>query len=476
LSQQGAVGTRQRIGNECSERREIHLNLQQDSNIAVSHPDTMDVKSGEWLKRPDVLPSNTEIQQAFSILDNCFSEISCSGSRPENQSFKSPSLDDIPAFKGRIKTVQDALVLYEAAIRGTIHSFEPKQGHFYREKVSSGDVFIRHWNKKEHHTWYDLLSWGKASIGNGITVYSEVEKEGFKIPKENGLTKILATVEIEDRKWQLIAYSTRSNQENLTTPTQDPKFQGINPCKPLKEFVKLHWKTDRRIGKSIILFHFLFVHWLTRRYWTDKTGKSVTACNYFEDIIAFVDELDQLAMAVPNDKLQPESERSQERLGATRSPSWASGKPTVVIPPSKNLKIKQYRQLLKRARIAVSSVEDPWDSGTMSLLNTANNCLTSVIQMQNEILRDLQDLWEECQERPDVVRKVGDTSGAAAGGDTSGAAAGGPSKDEEHIPDTTTSSVVTETSGSKREGTHDPRLGQSYDDTNLLLLLLMKAS
>src|SRR5450755_171381 len=82
-----------------------------------------------------------------------------------------------PTFQGHVNTTHDALLLFEACIRGTL-SHIPRRPHD-RERnqlVRSGCVFIYEENASGIKRWTDGVPWSPSRILGNFLVYRELER------------------------------------------------------------------------------------------------------------------------------------------------------------------------------------------------------------------------------------------------------------------------------------------------------------
>ncbi|KAJ6001226.1 hypothetical protein N7481_001635 [Penicillium waksmanii] len=87
----------------------------------------------------------------------------------------SPMLE--PTFRGYVASTQDALILFEACLIGTLHLI-PRRPYF-RERsrlVRSGNIFIYKEQSSGIRRWTDGVTWSPSRIRSNFLIYRELEE------------------------------------------------------------------------------------------------------------------------------------------------------------------------------------------------------------------------------------------------------------------------------------------------------------
>ncbi|KAH9206101.1 Gti1/Pac2 family-domain-containing protein [Leptodontidium sp. 2 PMI_412] len=181
-----------------------------------------------------------------------------------------------PTFYGHIASTQDALLLFEACLSGTLnHVARRPYDHERVSLIKSGNVFIYEEHSSGIKQWTDGMAWSPSRIFRNFLVYRELERsfsreekqralDGYNPVttaassfdpqslnllsketkrsligdladsydfKEDGLVKKSVTITVGGISHYLISYYTVADvmYSKFTTPTKDARFQHITP-------------------------------------------------------------------------------------------------------------------------------------------------------------------------------------------------------------------------------------------------------
>ncbi|TQS33917.1 hypothetical protein Golomagni_05724 [Golovinomyces magnicellulatus] len=96
----------------------------------------------------------------------------------------------VPTFRGYISTTADALILFEAVIRGELNHV-PRRPHDRerQELIQSGNVFVYGENSSGIKRWTDGVSWSPSRILGNFLIYRELDQPFAPGEKKRALKK-----------------------------------------------------------------------------------------------------------------------------------------------------------------------------------------------------------------------------------------------------------------------------------------------
>lgn len=137
---------------------------------------------------------------------------------------------DIETYKGRIATLNDALLVLEATRVKVLPKIKRRLNGLERKYIKANTVFA--WNETEcgMKRWTDGKNWLASKVSGPFLTYRELDDK--KNVKPDGLIKqsfLLLTK--QNQKLHLISYICSNNSARSRTPLSDPKLGklALNP-------------------------------------------------------------------------------------------------------------------------------------------------------------------------------------------------------------------------------------------------------
>jgi hypothetical protein len=136
----------------------------------------------------------------------------------------------VPTYEGYVSTTDDALILFEAVLKGVLTTIlrRPRE-HELEEIIKSGNTFVYEEGEAGIMHWFDHLAWSPHSKVGDFTFYSQVKeplgrggRKRFKKDMpfvEHGLVKKVISVKWKDCRYHLISYHTTKDVTELETPS-----------------------------------------------------------------------------------------------------------------------------------------------------------------------------------------------------------------------------------------------------------------
>lgn len=137
---------------------------------------------------------------------------------------------DVETYKGRIATLNDALLVLEATRVNVLPKIKRRLNALERKHIKANTVFA--WNETEcgMKRWTDGKNWLASKVSGPFLTYRELDDK--KNVKPDGLIKqSFLLVTKQNQKLHLISYICSSASEAARTPLLDPKLGklALNP-------------------------------------------------------------------------------------------------------------------------------------------------------------------------------------------------------------------------------------------------------
>ncbi|KAI3649595.1 hypothetical protein MP228_005227 [Amoeboaphelidium protococcarum] len=176
--------------------------------------------------------------------------------------------NNFQTYKGRVQDANDAAILIQAAIDGTIPVVSWRLTALQRSQISSGDVFVYNKHESKIMRWTDGKLWSPSRIAGPFLIYKEAEEKRQCTPtdvhfnstirltksehsqntgvfasqkgvfylKENGLIKKTLSIMVNGASYNLVAYCSVEDIDSprFPRPCEDPHLANVQLSRELQ--------------------------------------------------------------------------------------------------------------------------------------------------------------------------------------------------------------------------------------------------